>query len=55
MKITPSGTSSSITISGTPTSLTSVTITMTVTDSVGAKTVIVYTLRGNLGPRRRGL
>ncbi len=59
MTMTPSGTSNSITISGTPTNATSVTITMTVTDSVGAVTVKVYTLNVYTlaavpDPRRRG-
>ena len=42
-------------LSGTPSNATSITITVTATDSVGAVTVKVYTLTGTLGPTRRGL
>jgi hypothetical protein len=42
----PSPTTGAITISGTPTSITTITITVMVTDAVGAQTVSTYTLTG---------
>ncbi len=51
----PSPTTGAITISGKPTATGSVTITLEAIDSVGAETVITYTLTGTLGPKRRGL
>jgi large repetitive protein len=51
LQLSPNGTS--YTISGIPKALASITITIRAIDSVGAETVMIYTLTGAQNPRRR--